>query len=113
MGELQLYRSSDHDAGFRRVFVGPMHGDFGRFQPDAGNPMSYNDLKVIEAKLFLRSVLEGIDAVPSVREALATAEVLDAMQRSFGSGAWESVMQISSSATPADLGRQASESRRG
>ena len=91
MGELQLYSADQSDPGFRRVFAAPGHGDFGRFQPDAGNPMSYNDLKVIEAKLFLESIITGTDPVPSVREALATAEVLDAMQESVGSGTWERV----------------------
>jgi predicted dehydrogenase len=99
MGELQLYSGAERDAGFRRVFVGPAHGDFGRFQPDAGNPMSYNDLKVIEAKLFLESIVAEIDAVPSVREALATAEVLDAMQRSFRSEAWEPVGRVADTET--------------
>jgi predicted dehydrogenase len=96
MGELQLCGSDQTDPGFRRVFAAPGHGDFAHFQPDAGNPMSYNDLKVIEARLFLESIINEIDPVPSVREALATAEVLEAMQRSFESGRWERVRRASS-----------------
>lgn len=96
MGELQVYLGGEKDAGFKRVFASPAHGDFARFQPDAGNPMSYNDLKVIEAKLFLESIHVGVDAVPSVREALATAEVLEAMNRSFETGAWEAASRLDS-----------------
>lgn len=92
MGELQLYKSDEEDPGFRRVFAGGAHGDFSHFQPDPGNPMSYDDLKVIEAKLFLESILDGRDAVPSVREALATADVLEAMLRSSQSASWEEVL---------------------
>lgn len=104
MGELQLYDEEQSDPGFRRVFAAPRHGDFAHFQPDAGNPMSYNDLKVIEARLFLESIVTGTDPVPSVREALATAEVLDAMLRSAGSGAWESVRRpIGEDSSPANL----------
>jgi predicted dehydrogenase len=91
MGELQLYKSHDSDAGFRRVFAGPGFGDYARFQPDAGNSMSYNDLKVIEAKVFLESIVDGVDAVPSVREALATAQVLEAMRESASARSWATV----------------------
>ena len=94
MGELQLYGADGADHGFRRVLAGPGHGDFVRFQPDTGNAMSYNDLKVIEARLFLGSIINGVDAIPSAREALATAEVLEAMRRSFGSDHWETVAPI-------------------
>jgi predicted dehydrogenase len=107
MGELQIYTSDDPltgDRGFRRVLSNPQHGDFAHFQPDAGTAMSYNDLKVIEAKLFLQSLLDRRDAIPSVREALATAEVLDAMQRSFRTGAWERVGQIGAEAPAPQTG---------
>jgi len=106
MGELQLYSSADRDAGFRRVFVGPAAGDFGHFQPDAGNPMSYNDLKVIEAKLFLQSIVDGTDAIPSVKEALETAQVLEAMQRSFESRTWEAVQPAGIFATSSNVDSQ-------
>lgn len=102
MGELQLYFSAEEDPGFRRVFAGAAHGEFGRFQPDPGNPMSYNDLKVIESKLFLESIVLGRDATPSVREAVATADVLDAMARSDETGSWEQVQRTANKAKAAD-----------
>jgi predicted dehydrogenase len=104
MGELQLYGSDQTDPGFRRVFAAPGHGDFAHFQPDAGNPMSYNDLKVIEAKLFLESIINEVDPIPSVQEALATGEVLEAMRRSSHTGTWERVRTASGARSrPADI----------
>lgn len=96
MNELQLYYwdPDGGNSGFRTVFAGPTHGDFARFQPDAGNSMSYSDLKTIEAARFLQSIAGGHDLEPSARDALATAEVLQAMQQSFDSGAWEAVVPI-------------------
>jgi predicted dehydrogenase len=55
--------------------------------------MSYDDLKVIEAALFLQSISEGKQLGAAVTDAAATARVLAAVARSAGSGRWESVEQ--------------------
>jgi predicted dehydrogenase len=81
------------DTGYTRVVIGPRHPNFAAFQPGTGIPMGFDDLKVIEAYLFLSSVLDGEQREPGVREMLAAAQVLDAMQRSFESGAWEEVLR--------------------
>ena len=91
LNELELYARSGDDAGVARVLMGPTHPGFAAFQPGAGIPMGYDDLKVVEAERFLRSVADGEERTPGVAEMLATAEVLDALQRSFASGAWEDV----------------------
>jgi hypothetical protein len=57
--------------------------------------MGYDDLKVIEASLFLDSVVDGEQRQPGVREALAAARVVAAMERSAASGAWEDVGDLS------------------
>ena len=41
------------------VYVGPGHGEYAAFQPGSANSMSYDDLKVIEACYFLRSIVDG------------------------------------------------------
>jgi predicted dehydrogenase len=87
MNELEHYR----DGGYARVLMGPAHPDFARFQPGQGIPMGYDDLKVIEAYRFLQSIADGEQREPGVREIAATARVLDAVARSFASGAWEAV----------------------
>jgi uncharacterized protein (DUF2267 family) len=51
--------------------------------------MGFDDLKVIKAERFLRSVVDGEQREPGVREAVAAARVIAAMQRSAESGAWE------------------------
>jgi hypothetical protein len=50
--------------------------------------MGYDDLKVIEAAGFLRSVAEGRPYGATVHDALAAARVLDAMAESVRTGGW-------------------------
>jgi predicted dehydrogenase len=90
MNELEHYR----DGGYARELMGPSHPDFARFQPGTGIPMGYDDLKVIEAYRFLQSIADGEQREPGVREIAATARVLDAIARSFTSGAWEDVRDL-------------------
>jgi predicted dehydrogenase len=95
MNELQVYLPLETgDAGAARVVIGPSHPDFARFQPGQGIAMGYDDLKVIEAYRFLQSIADGEQREPGVREILAAAQVLDAMERSFSSGAWEDVREL-------------------
>jgi predicted dehydrogenase len=92
MGELELHLPLETgDAGYARVVMGPGHPDFARFQPGAGIPMSYDDLKVIEAQLFLESIADGRQREPGAREIADTARVIAATARSFETGAWETV----------------------
>lgn len=82
------------DAGYARVLMGPQHKPFSHFQPGPGLPMGYDDLKVVEAALFLESVVDGEQREPGVREALAAAKVIAAMERSAASAAWEVVGEL-------------------
>jgi predicted dehydrogenase len=79
------------DQPLTTVFVGPGHGDFGAFQPGAAIAMGYDDLKVIEAHNFLRSIAEGKSQGTTLWDAVRSAEVLDAMARSAERGTWEEV----------------------
>jgi hypothetical protein len=54
--------------------------------------MSYDDLKVIEAKLFLQSVAGDEQVGAGVQDALSAARVVEAMHASNLSGGWESVV---------------------
>ena len=96
MNELLLFRAEESgDAGYARVLMGPRHEPFGRFQAGPGLPMGYDDLKVIEAALFLESIVDGEQREPGVREALAAAKVVGAMARSAASGVWTPVGDVS------------------
>jgi predicted dehydrogenase len=92
MNELQVYSPlPTGDSGYSRVLMGPTHPDFVAFQPGQGIPMGYDDLKVIEARLFLESIADGVQREPGVREIASAAAVIDAMVRSAESGRWEDV----------------------
>jgi predicted dehydrogenase len=73
------------------VFVGPGYGEYAAFQPVSANAMGYDDLKVIEAYQFLRSVADGTPHGTTVQDAVHSAAVLDAMTRSVESGSWVKV----------------------
>ncbi|MGX1365915.1 putative dehydrogenase [Streptomyces canus] len=92
MGELGISRGGRYqDQPVSTVFVGPGDGEFGAFQPGAANAMGYDDLKVVEAYRFLRSIAEGTSYGATLRDAVHSAAVLDAMSRSAASGSWVEV----------------------
>jgi predicted dehydrogenase len=92
MNELGVSRGTAYqDQPVSTVYVGPGDGEFGAFQPGAANAMGYDDLKVIEAYRFLRSIAEGEPYGATVTDAVRSAAVLDAMARSAESRAWVDV----------------------
>jgi len=91
LNELQV---ADDTSGYRTVMAQPGFGDFARFQPGAGTSMGFDDLKTIEAQLFLRSVLEGRQLAPSAADAWSAAEIVEAAVRSDRARAWEAVGRV-------------------
>jgi predicted dehydrogenase len=79
------------DQAVSTVFVGPTHGFYAAFQPGAATAMGYDDLKVIEAYQFLRSIAEGTAHGTTLDDAARSAEALDAMARSVETGGWVAV----------------------
>jgi predicted dehydrogenase len=96
MNELQVqFRSQDEaEDGYRTILGGPANPYHGRFNPGPGLGIGYEDLKVIEAYEFLKSVAEGKQGTPGFAEALAVANVQTAVERSWESGRWEKVGSI-------------------
>jgi predicted dehydrogenase len=91
MGELAVSRgTSFQDQPVSTLYVGPGHGEYAAFQPGAANSMGYDDLKVIEAYNFLRSVAEGRPYGATLEDAVHSAAALDAMVRSAEQGTWAS-----------------------
>ena len=89
LGELRLSLDQDsQDAAWRTQLVGPGVGEFGAFQPGAGNAMGFDDLKVIEAARFLRSVADGRPLGATIDDAVAAADVIAAMQTSARDRRW-------------------------
>ena len=92
MNELERFQLAENgdDEGYMRVVAGAQHPDFAAFQPGAGVPMGYDDLRVLEARTFVAAVARGEQDAPGLAEMVATARVLDAIERSARSGGWES-----------------------
>jgi predicted dehydrogenase len=92
MGELAVSVGEEYqNQGVATVHIGPGDGDFAAFQPGAGIPMSYDDLKVVEATLFLRSIAETKAHGATIDDAVRAAVVLDAVSESVRTGAWVGV----------------------
>ncbi len=96
MNELEVqFRSKDEaEDGFRTILSGPAHPYHARFNPGPGIGTGYEDLKVIEAYNFLKSVVEGKQGSPGFEDALAVANVQTAIERSWESERWETVESI-------------------
>jgi predicted dehydrogenase len=115
MNELQVCLPlPSGDRGYSTVYMSPSHPDFAHFQPGPGLAMGYNDLKVIEAFLFLESIVDGVQRAPGVQEMAAAARVLDAIARSCDSLAWEDVGEPSAPPpAPAAIGADGQPQRSG
>lgn len=95
LNQMDLYLPEETPAdGYMRVLAGDWLPHHGSFVPGGGNSIGYEDLKTIEAYEFCRAVAGEQAFSPSFEDALAVAEVLDAMIRSFESGAWEDVNEL-------------------
>jgi predicted dehydrogenase len=94
MNELQLQWRNDANPaedGYTTLLSGPAHPYHRHFNPAGGLNLGYDDLKVIEAYNFLRSVATGEQGQPGFAEALAVAHVQQAIMRSWESERWEAV----------------------
>ena len=94
MNELQLqWRNDENPAedGYTTLLSGPAHPYHRHFNPAWGLNLGYDDLKVIEAYNFLHSVVTSKQGEPGFAEALAVANVQQAVIRSWESECWETV----------------------
>jgi predicted dehydrogenase len=91
MNELSLSLSTPTGGygGYTRIVSGPEHPFHAHFNPAPANGLGYDDLKVIEANQFLKSVADGQQGEPGFQEALAVANVQSAIQRSWQTERWE------------------------
>ena len=91
--ELRLPEAGEEYDGFTVVRAAPWHPQFADFYPGSGIGMGYDDLKMIEAYQFARSIRNNQQHKPSFSEALAVARVQQAMMRSWESESWEHVAE--------------------
>jgi predicted dehydrogenase len=90
-GSLEASRDGYQNVPLATEHVGPGAGEFAAFQPGAGIAMGYDDLKVIEAATFLRSISDGAAHGPTLEDAVHAARAVAAMSESFHTGTWVSV----------------------
>ena len=91
-GELQVCAGQDYQAASwvtRRV--GPTDGEAARFQPDTAIPLSFDDLKVIEAKRLLTSILTGKPEGATIHDMVRAARLTEAALRSHAEQRWVGV----------------------
>ena len=89
MGELQLCLDQDYQAASWTTHrVGPSDGEAGAFQPDTAIPLSFDDLKVIEAKRLLTSIVTGKPDGATIADMVLAARLVDAMLRSDAEQRW-------------------------
>jgi predicted dehydrogenase len=95
MNELEVCtsRGGPH-YGYTTVLGNSHLGDYAHFQPGPGNSMGYDDLKVIEAKKFLASVLGAEQTACTIDDALSAARVVSAAVASAETGAWVPVEPV-------------------
>ncbi|MGH8871233.1 MAG: Gfo/Idh/MocA family protein [Acidimicrobiia bacterium] len=95
LNQMLLYLPGESPAdGYLRVLSGDTFPHHGNFVPGGGNSIGYEDMKVIEALEFLKSVGEDRPHHPGFDDALAVADVQAAMVRSWESGTWEEVTSL-------------------
>jgi len=93
MNELEFYdgtRPGD-EQGFARIMVTePTHPYMAAWWP-AGHPIGYEHTFTHEVRDLLEAIADSDDPTPSFADALQVQLVLDAVERSAGSGAWVKV----------------------
>ena len=99
LNELEVALRNGTTYGFTRRLAGPGDGEYATFQPGRGLPMGFDDLKTIEAMLFVKSVLTRKQLAPSVSDCHSAAEITAAAKRSIESGTWQKVLSVSTNTT--------------
>lgn len=96
MNELNLYRGTDPPAerGYKTVQIAPEHPDYKAFFGLAGNPLGYNDLKIVEVRHLIEAVAGGKPCFPDFRFGWTVDRVVDAALRSADEGRWVPVTDV-------------------
>lgn len=96
MNELNLYRHSDAAAerGYKTIQIAPQHPDYKAFFGLAGNPLGYNDLKIVEVRHLIEAVAGAKPCSPDFRFGWGVNRVIEAALRSADESRWVSVGEI-------------------
>ena len=89
MGELRECLDQDYQGASWTVHrIGPGDGEAAAFQPDTAIPLSFDDLKVIEAKRLLTSIVTGKPEGATIADMVTAAQLADAVLRSDAEKRW-------------------------
>lgn len=69
--------------------VGPGDGEYAAFQPASAMAMGYDELKIIEAQRFLQSIETGSPVGATIWDAVAAAQVIEAITESVRTRSWQ------------------------
>jgi predicted dehydrogenase len=95
LNQLRLYLPEEQpNDGYIEVLAGDAFPNQGNIVPGGGNSLGFEDMKLIEALEFLKSVEAGRQHRPGFTDALANASVAAAMARSWSSQRWEDVTSL-------------------
>jgi predicted dehydrogenase len=95
LNQLRLYLPEEQPTdGFIEVLAGDAFPNQANIVPGGGNSLGFEDMKLIEALEFLRSVEAGRRHRPDLGDALANASVAAAIVRSWASERWEDVTSL-------------------
>jgi predicted dehydrogenase len=96
MNEVQLYRHTDPSAerGYKNIFTGPDHPNYGAFFPIAGCGLGYNDQKIIEAHDLVVAIATRTKAFPDFRFGLEINRVVDAVLLSAAERRWVRLKEV-------------------
>ena len=90
IGELRVGTGAAfQDQAVTTRYVGPGDCEYAAFQPASAMAMGYDELKVIEARRFLQSIESGSPVGATIWDAVATAQVIEAIAESVRSGSWQ------------------------
>nr|WP_275691613.1 Gfo/Idh/MocA family oxidoreductase [Mycolicibacterium sphagni] len=95
IGELRVAAGSAfQDQATTTRYAGPGDGEYAAFQPASAMAMGYDELKVIEAHRFVQSIETNSPVGATISDAVATAQVIEAISTSVRTGGWEKPQSV-------------------
>lgn len=95
MNEIRLFRTDDSadKSGYRTILAGPEHQDYAKFCPAPGHGLGINDLKIIEARNFLQSIVTDTPIHCDFKNGWRVQEIVDAVELSHRDQQWIDVSE--------------------
>lgn len=91
--KLEVVLASDKYGGhgYRTIELGPGHGHYGHLWPMSGINVGLHELKIFEVRRLIDGIVGSNRVLPDFREATEIQRVIEAIERSAASRAWQAV----------------------